>query len=96
MPMKEFALLGAIGPLVLFLLALTVLPAMLSYLTKLPSKTKIVMDSGWVSADGNEILLTGNVKIVQEGDERGPGGTMQSQRMRILLDQSSERTGLLF
>ena len=53
-------------------------------------------DSGWVSADGDEILLTGNVKIVQEADARGPGGTMQAQRMRILLDESANRSGLLF
>ena len=53
-------------------------------------------DSGWVSADGDEILLTGNVKIVQEASSGSPGGTMRAQRMRILLDESSERTGLLF
>lgn len=53
-------------------------------------------DSGWVSANGNEILLTGNVKIVQEADSRGPGGTMRSKRMRILLDESGDRSGLLF
>jgi uncharacterized protein len=46
MPVREFALLGAIGPLVLFLLALTVLPAMLSYLGNVSSKTKQVLYIG--------------------------------------------------
>ncbi len=46
MPVKEFALLGAIGPLVLFLFSLTVLPAMLSYLGNVSNKTKQVLDIG--------------------------------------------------
>ena len=48
-PIKEFALLGAIGPLVLFLFSLTVLPAMLSYLGNISSKTKNVLDAGFIS-----------------------------------------------
>lgn len=47
-------------------------------------------DSGWMSSSGDEILLTGNVKIVVEADERGPGGTMKAKRMRILLDKSTK------
>ena len=46
LPVKEFALLGAIGPLVLFLFSLTVLPAMLSYLGNVSNKTKQVLDIG--------------------------------------------------
>ena len=45
-------------------------------------------DSGWISAGGDEILMTGNVKIVQEADERGPGGTINTQKMRIALEKS--------
>lgn len=51
-------------------------------------------DSGWMSASGDEILLTGNVRIVVEADSRGPGGTMKAKRMRILLDKSKEGGGL--
>ena len=47
-------------------------------------------DSGWMSSSGDEILLTGNVKIVVEADERGPGGTMKSKRMRIVLDKATQ------
>ncbi len=46
LPVKEFALLGAIGPLVLFVFSLTVLPAMLSYLGNISNKTKQVLDIG--------------------------------------------------
>ena len=47
-------------------------------------------DSGWMSSTGDEIVLTGNVKIVVEADSRGPGGTMRAKRMRILLDKSKQ------
>jgi len=47
-------------------------------------------DEGWMSSSGDEILLTGNVKIVVEADSRGPGGTMKAKRMRILLDKSTK------
>jgi len=47
-------------------------------------------DQGWMSGPGDEILLTGNVKIVVEADSRGPGGVMKSQRMRILLDKTKK------
>lgn len=47
-------------------------------------------DSGWMSSSGDEILLTGNVKVVVEADSRGPGGTMKAKRMRILLDKSTK------
>jgi len=49
LPIREFALLGAMGPLLLFLFALTVLPAMLSYLKRLPAATSNIMDGGLVS-----------------------------------------------
>ncbi|MFT5571338.1 MAG: lipopolysaccharide export system protein LptC [Cryomorphaceae bacterium] len=47
-------------------------------------------DSGWMSSSGDEILLTGNVKIVVEADANGPGGTMKAKRMRILLDKTTK------
>ena len=49
LPIREFALLGAIGPMLLFLFSLTVLPAMLSYVGKLPSYTARVVTSGAIS-----------------------------------------------
>ena len=51
-------------------------------------------DEGWVNSSGDEILLTGNVKIVVEADSRGPGGTMKAKRMKIILDKSKQGGGL--
>lgn len=48
-PMREFALLGAMGPLILFLFSLSVLPAMLSYIDKLSYRTENVLESGFIS-----------------------------------------------
>jgi len=47
-------------------------------------------DSGWMNSSGDEILLTGNVKVVVEADSRGPGGTMKAKKMRILLDKDTK------
>ena len=46
-------------------------------------------ESGWMNSSGDEILLTGNVRIVFEADSRGPGGTMKSKRMRIFLEKDA-------
>jgi len=51
-------------------------------------------DSGWMSSSGDEILMTGNVVVVVEADSRGPGGTLKSQRMRILLDKTKKSGGV--
>lgn len=48
-PVREFAVLGAIGPLLLFLLAMTVLPALLSFVKGFSAKTATVVESGIVS-----------------------------------------------
>ena len=50
LPVREFALLGAIGSIALFLFALTVLPALLSFMKKMPSNTNRVLDSGIISS----------------------------------------------
>ena len=51
-------------------------------------------DSGWMSSSGDEILMTGNVVVVVEADSRGPGGTLKSKRMRILLDKTKDSGGV--
>ncbi|MFT4634244.1 MAG: LPS export ABC transporter protein LptC [Arenicella sp.] len=48
-------------------------------------------DSGWMNSSGDEVLMTGNVKVVVEADSRGPGGTIKSKRMRVLLDKSANK-----
>ena len=47
-------------------------------------------DSGWMSSSGDEILLTGSVRIVIEADEESPGGEMRAKKMRILLDKDTK------
>lgn len=54
-PLREFALLGAIGPLLLFLFALTVLPAALSFLRTLPGPTAASLGKGFIARFTNSI-----------------------------------------
>lgn len=49
MPIKEFALLGAMGPIILFVFALSVLPAALSYMKTIPINTVNILDAGIIS-----------------------------------------------
>jgi len=49
LPVREFALLGAIGSITLFLFSLSVLPATLSFMKKVPANTNRVLDSGAIS-----------------------------------------------
>ena len=49
-------------------------------------------ESGWVSSDGNEVLLTGNVRVIQKsgGDNRTGGGEITTDKMRIFLDDQTK------
>ncbi len=49
LPVRDFALLGAIGPMALFFFSLTVLPALLSYVKQLPPGTQDILDEGYIS-----------------------------------------------
>ena len=44
-------------------------------------------ESGWVTADGQEILLTGNVKVIQGRGAPGAGGVTTTDRLKIRLDR---------
>ena len=48
-------------------------------------------DSGWMNSTGDEVIMTGNVKVVVEADASGPGGTITSKRMRVLLDKDTTK-----
>lgn len=50
LPIREFALLGAMGSITLFLFALTALPAVLSFMKKIPPSTNRVLDSGIIAS----------------------------------------------
>ncbi len=47
-------------------------------------------ESGWMSSDGNEILLTGNVRVIQGRASQEAGGVLTTEKMRILLDRSKK------
>jgi len=52
-------------------------------------------ESGWMGSDGNEVLLTGNVKVIQgksagQDGESDAGGVITTDKMRILLDRENE------
>ena len=48
------------------------------------SPTHIYADSGWLFSNGDEILLTGNVKVIRTQGQ-GLGGAATTDRMRIKL-----------
>jgi len=52
-------------------------------------------ESGWISSDGNEVLLTGNVRVLQNpGGENGVGGgEITTDKMRIFLDSTKNNPG---
>ena len=58
-------------------------------------------DSGWVSSDGNEVLLTGNVRVIQYtgGEKNADGGSLApkneiiTDKMRIYLDEGNKEPG---
>ncbi|WP_320823269.1 efflux RND transporter permease subunit [Reinekea sp.] len=48
-PVKEFAMLGSIGSMLLFIIALTVLPALLSFIPWFSERTQKVVDQGFIT-----------------------------------------------
>lgn len=54
-PVKDFAVLGAVGPIILCFLALSVLPALLSFINNVPEKTRAVMAEGLITRVTNKI-----------------------------------------
>lgn len=75
LPVREFALLGAMGAMLLFLFSLTVLPALLSYMKSIPANTNRVLDAGFITRitdrvpdftlrNRNRILFAGFVVIL--------------------------------
>ena len=52
-------------------------------------------ESGWISSDGNEVLLTGNVRVIQNpgGNSSAGGGEITTEKMRIYLDNTRNKPG---
>ena len=50
-------------------------------------------ESGWISSDGNEVLLTGNVRVIQNvsGEEDSGQTVLTTEKMRIYLDDNQKK-----
>lgn len=48
-------------------------------------------ESGWLSGNGEDLLLEGKVKIIQEAGFGEPGGTSRAKKMKFKLDKSATR-----
>jgi lipopolysaccharide export system protein LptC len=44
-------------------------------------------ESGWVSPNGEEVILTGSVRVIRGRDSTGSGGVSRSDRMRVILKE---------
>ena len=47
-------------------------------------------DSGWVAPGGNEVLLTGNVRVIEGHTENDSGGIMTTESMKIKLKDNDQ------
>ena len=44
-------------------------------------------ESGWLSGDGKDVLLTGNVKVTQNPSEGDPGSVTRTERLTVRLER---------
>ena len=44
-------------------------------------------ESGWLSGDGKDVLLTGNVEVTQNPSEGGSGSVTRTERLTVRLER---------
>jgi len=49
--------------------------------------THIYSETGWVSANGDEVKLTGNVRVIRGRDDAGSGGVTTTDTLNIVLKE---------
>jgi len=49
--------------------------------------THIYSETGWVSANGDEVKLTGNVRVIRGRDNTGSGGVTTTDTLNIVLKE---------
>ena len=49
--------------------------------------THIYSETGWISADGDEVILTGNVRVIRGRDSSGSGGVTTTDKLKIVLKE---------
>jgi len=47
----------------------------------------VYAETGWVSPDGDEVILTGNVRVIRGRDSSGSGGVTTTEKLRIVLKE---------
>lgn len=49
--------------------------------------THIYSETGWVSANGDEVILTGNVRVIRGRDSTGSGGVTTTEKLKVVLKE---------
>jgi lipopolysaccharide export system protein LptC len=49
--------------------------------------THIYSETGWISANGDEVILTGNVRVIRGRDSTGSGGVTTTEKLNIVLKE---------
>ena len=49
--------------------------------------THIYSETGWISPNGDEVLLTGNVRVIRGRDSTGSGGVTTTDKLNIVLKE---------
>jgi LPS export ABC transporter protein LptC len=47
-------------------------------------------DSGWVAPGGNEVLLTGSVRVIVGHEQNDSGGIMTTESLKIKLKENDQ------
>jgi lipopolysaccharide export system protein LptC len=50
--------------------------------------THAYSETGWVSADGDEVKMTGNVRVIRGRDSTGSGGVTTTDSLNIVLKEA--------
>ena len=49
--------------------------------------THIYSETGWISANGDEVILTGNVRVIRGRDSTGSGGVTTTEKLNVVLKE---------
>ena len=63
-------------------------PHLVQYQEGKPAR-QTTSESGWMSGDGSEVLLSGNVEVTQFRTDADPGSVTRTQRLSVRLDRGS-------
>lgn len=61
-------------------------PHVIQYATD-RAPTHIYSETGWISANGDEVILTGNVRVIRGRDSTGNGGVTTTDKLIVVLKE---------